>query len=84
MRMLILFHRWLGVALCLLFAMWFASGIVMHFVPFPAFAEAERFAGLAPIDLANVKRGPAEAWKKAGSQTPRAFDWCSEAMVRFI
>jgi hypothetical protein len=29
-------HRWWGVAFCLLFAMWFASGIVMHFVPFPA------------------------------------------------
>jgi hypothetical protein len=28
-------HRWWGVAFCLLFAMWFASGIVMHFVPYP-------------------------------------------------
>ncbi len=61
MRALTLLHRWLGVAFCLLFAMWFATGIVMHFVPFPALAETERFAGLAPIDLASVKRGPAEA-----------------------
>jgi len=58
---LTLLHRWLGVAFCLLFAMWFATGIVMHFVPFPTLAETERFAGLAPIDLAGVKRGPAEA-----------------------
>jgi hypothetical protein len=65
MRVLILLHRWLGVAFCLLFAMWFASAIVMHFVPFPTFTEAARFAGLAPIDLASVKRGPAEA--RAGS-----------------
>ncbi len=50
MRALILLHRWLGVAFCLLFAMWFATGIVMHFVPFPALTETERFAGLAPID----------------------------------
>ena len=35
MRALILLHRWLGVVFCLLFAMWFATGIVMHFVPFP-------------------------------------------------
>lgn len=28
-------HRWWGVAFCLLFAMWFGSGLVMHFVPFP-------------------------------------------------
>jgi hypothetical protein len=61
MRVLILLHRWLGVSFCLLFAMWFASGIVMHFVPFPALTEAERFAGLAPLDLAGVKHGPAEA-----------------------
>jgi uncharacterized iron-regulated membrane protein len=66
MRALIVLHRWLGVAFCLLFAMWFASGIVMHFVPFPALTEAERFAGLAPIDLARVKIGPAEARQASG------------------
>jgi PepSY-associated TM region len=60
MRALIFLHRWLGVAFCLLFAMWFASGIVMHFVPYPAFTVADRLVGLAPIDLASVKRGPAE------------------------
>src|SRR5580658_6221180 len=60
MPALILLHRWLGVAFCLLFAMWFATGIVMHFVPFPAPTETERFAGLAPIDPANVKHGPVE------------------------
>jgi hypothetical protein len=61
MRALILLHRWLGVAFCLLFAMWFASGIVMHFVSFPAFTKANRFAGLAPIDPADVRYGPAQA-----------------------
>ena len=40
MRLLATLHRWWGVAFCLLFAMWFASGIVMHFVPFPARSEA--------------------------------------------
>ena len=43
------------------FAMWFASGIVMHFVPFPALEHAARFAGLAPIDLAALAHGPADA-----------------------
>ena len=50
MRALILLHRWLGVSFSLLFAMWFGTGIVMHFVPFPALTEAERIDGLAPID----------------------------------
>jgi hypothetical protein len=49
MGAIVLSHRWLGIAFCLLFAMWFASGIVMHFVPFPSLTEAERFAGLAPL-----------------------------------
>ena len=39
-RALATLHRWWGVAFCMLFAMWFASGIVMHFVPFPTRAEA--------------------------------------------
>jgi hypothetical protein len=66
MRALILLHRWLGVAFCLLFAMWFASGIVMHFVPFPALSEAGRFAGLALIDMPRVARDPAEAVRASG------------------
>jgi hypothetical protein len=49
MRALILLHRWLGVAFCLLFAMWFATGMVMHFVPFPALSEIERIGGLAAL-----------------------------------
>ena len=58
MRALTLVHRWLGIACAPLFALWFASGIVMHFVPFPALTEAERFAGLGPIELARVRHGP--------------------------
>jgi hypothetical protein len=61
LRALIFVHRWLGVAFCLLFALWFASGIVMHFVPYPSFTAADRRAGLAPIDLARVKSSPWEA-----------------------
>jgi hypothetical protein len=38
-RFLATLHRWWGVAFCLLFAMWFASGIVIHFVPYPTRSE---------------------------------------------
>ena len=61
MKALVLVHRWLGVGFCLLFAMWFASGIVMHFVPFPSLTETARFAGLLPIDLSRLAHGPDEA-----------------------
>jgi hypothetical protein len=69
-RALILLHRWLGVAFCLLFAMWFASGIVMHFVPYPAFSAAERRAGLTSIDVARIKSSPAQALTAASSGDP--------------
>jgi PepSY-associated TM region len=61
MKVLVLLHRWLGVGFCLLFAMWFASGIVMHFVPFPSLTETARFAGLLPIDASRIRHGPDEA-----------------------
>src|SRR4051794_31093650 len=60
-RALIVLHRWLGIAFCLFFAMWFATGIVMHFVPFPALTEAERIGGLTPINVQAIRHGPAEA-----------------------
>jgi hypothetical protein len=60
-RALIFLHRWLGIALGLLFAMWFASAIVMHFVPYPSLTTADRRAGLATIDLAQIKTSPWEA-----------------------
>jgi len=60
-RALILVHRWLSIALGPLFVLWFATGIVMHFVPFPAQTDAARVAGLATFDAHAVVHGPAEA-----------------------
>ncbi len=71
MRLLVLLHRWLGVGFCLLFAMWFASGIVMHFVPFPELTDQERFAGRMPIDLSLVLHGPEEAFDASGMKEVR-------------
>jgi hypothetical protein len=62
----VLLHRWLGIAFCLLFAMWFASGIVMHFVPFPSLTEAERFAGLAPVERGEAIMAVADAVAASG------------------
>ncbi|QIP10644.1 PepSY domain-containing protein [Bradyrhizobium symbiodeficiens] len=66
MSAIVLVHRWLGIAFCLLFAMWFATGIVMHFVPFPSLTEAERFAGLAPVDRGAARIPVAEAVAASG------------------
>jgi len=66
MRALILLHRWLGVSFSLLFAMWFSTGIVMHFVPFPGLTEAERIDGLTPIDPSQGPYDPAAAVNASG------------------
>jgi hypothetical protein len=57
-------HRWWGVAFCVLFAMWFASGIVMHFVPFPARSEQ----ALPGIDMsrATTQAIDYDQWTVAG------------------
>jgi len=69
MSAIVLLHRWLGIAFCLLFAMWFATGIIMHFVPFPSLTEAERFGGLVAVDSAEVKITGAEAASKVADAT---------------
>ncbi len=48
-RWLYLVHRWFGIALCLLFAAWFVSGVVMMYVGFPQLDRDEGLAGLAVI-----------------------------------
>lgn len=66
MGAIVLTHRWFGIGFCLLFAMWFATGIVMHFVPFPSLTEAERFAGLAPVVREEVRITVANAVAASG------------------
>ncbi|WP_404554549.1 PepSY domain-containing protein [Bradyrhizobium niftali] len=70
MGAVVLLHRWLGIAFCLLFAMWFATGIVMHFVPFPSLTEAERFAGLAPVERVQATMAVADAVAASGIADP--------------
>ncbi len=50
-KSLIFLHKWLGVTLALLFLMWFVSGVVLYFVPFPNLTQAERLVGLPLLQL---------------------------------
>jgi len=43
-------HRWLGVAIALLMALWTLSGFVMMYVSYPETRAEERYAGLDPLD----------------------------------
>jgi len=59
-------HRWLGIALGLLFALWFASGIILSFVPFPSLSNRDRISRGESIDLQQVRVSPAIALAAAG------------------
>jgi hypothetical protein len=63
-RWLTWFHRWAGVVLCLVFAMWFASGAVLHFVGFPSLSTHARHQGSADLNFEQVALSPAEALAK--------------------
>ncbi|MET0240677.1 MAG: PepSY domain-containing protein [Sphingobium sp.] len=58
-------HRWLGILTCLFFLLWFVSGIVMMYVPYPSVTAQERLATLAPIDWGRVAVGPTRAMQIA-------------------
>ena len=69
-RWLYLFHRWLGVGICLLFAMWPLSGTVMMYVPFPELTERERHAGLPVLDAEQIRVGPSKLLQRASADAP--------------
>ena len=61
-RLAIFAHRWTGAAFCLLFSWWFISGIFMMYFDYPEVTERDRLAHSQPIDGAQVKLSPDEAW----------------------
>jgi hypothetical protein len=67
---LITAHRWLGTALCLVFAAWFASGIVMMYAGYPLLSEADKLARTPQLDLTAAQLTPAEAYRRAGFSAP--------------
>lgn len=49
-RLTYLFHRWTGVAGCLLMAIWFLSGVVMLYVGYPKLTPWERLGALPELN----------------------------------
>ena len=65
-RALIFVHRWLGIALCVLFLLWFPSGIGMMYFPMPSVTPASRFERLPMLQPSAVTVAPGEAAQKLG------------------
>ncbi len=70
-RSMIFIHRWLGVALSVLFMLWFVSGIFMMYWDYPGVGAADRISRSPVLDPAKIKISPEEAYAKAtGGETP--------------
>lgn len=65
-KALVWFHRWLGIATCLVFALWFASGAVLLFEPFPSLDREGQFALQSAIASDRVRVSPSQAVAAAG------------------
>ena len=70
LRQLYLWHRYLGIGLCLMFAMWFVSGVAMMYVRMPILFPAERFTYLDRVDPVSVLISADEAARRAGLVQP--------------
>ncbi len=71
-RWLYLVHRWLGIALCVVMALWFVSGVVMMYVGYPKLTPSERLAGLPPLPVQGCCVPVAQARDAAGFGTDAA------------
>ncbi|RYF75539.1 MAG: PepSY domain-containing protein [Comamonadaceae bacterium] len=69
-RWLFLTHRWLGVLLCVFFALWFVSGMVMMYVGYPKLTQAERLQHLPPLGNGTGLLGPRQALDAAQVDGP--------------
>jgi hypothetical protein len=65
-RSLIFVHRWLGVALSVIFLLWFVSGIVMMYWTFPAVSQQDRLARAIRLEPAQIRITPDAAAAVAG------------------
>jgi hypothetical protein len=70
LRALLVLHRWIGVVSCVLFLLWFGSGIGMMYWGMPSVTAADRLARAPAIDPAKVALSPLQAAEKAGVERP--------------
>ena len=54
-------HRWMGLAFCVLFAWWFASGIFIMYWDFPSVRAEDRLQRAPALDASRVRLSAAEA-----------------------
>src|SRR5262245_45662485 len=69
-KVLIYSHRWLGVAMGILFVSWCVSGAVLMYYGLPTLTAGERLMRLPPLDLSTVRVAPAQAVRNLKLKDP--------------
>jgi hypothetical protein len=69
-KLAIFLHRWLGLVFCVLFAMWFLSGMVLAYWDFPQITDRDVLAHEAVIDASRIRVGPEGAYARLQQQDP--------------
>jgi hypothetical protein len=69
-RFLVFVHRWLGVALCLVFLLWFPSGIGMMYWGYPDVSADDRLDRAPALDRTKILLSPAEAYARLDRSAP--------------
>src|SRR4051794_29339659 len=65
-KLLLLSHRYVGIAISALVVMWFATGIAMMYVGgMPRLAPETRLERMTPVNVSDVRLTPAEAAERA-------------------
>jgi len=66
LKSFIVAHRWIDVALCTLFLLWFPSGIGMMYWGMPAITALDRIERAPALDPAKIVLSPQEAADRVG------------------
>src|SRR5947209_4582379 len=61
-RSLIFIHRWMGVALSIIFLLWFSSGIVMMYWSFPGVRASDRRDRAPVLSPSQIRLTPEQAY----------------------
>jgi hypothetical protein len=68
LRSLIFVHRWVGIVLCVVFLLWFPSGIGMMYWGMPSVTAEDRLDRSPKLDASKILLSPEEAAEKVGMQ----------------
>ncbi len=63
---LIFLHRWLGIAIGLMFVLWTISAVILMYYGIPHHTAGERLSRLPPLDLSTAAVSPQQALDTVG------------------